>query len=119
VGIAVDPADSTVRIQNTGGSNAPATIDMGKWVVLVGTTSVVLPSQTRLAPLETLVIHTGADTSPTATASVAGERPALDDGTPIYLGSSGSALGAALQPGAEVSLLDDRGAVVSVFVVSG
>jgi hypothetical protein len=94
----ITPSDATVGVQNAG----TAAVDMTGWKLRVGTATVTLPGNSRVAPGEAVTIHTASGTS------------AEKD---LYLGSESAALMTGLQPGATVSLLDAQGAAVSEFVL--
>ncbi len=92
--------DASVSLRNNGSS----AVDVSRWTLRVGSTSVELPSNSAVAPGGTVTVHAGMGNS---------------TATDIYLGQSGQALAGALQPGAAVELVDASGKVVSQFTIPG
>jgi hypothetical protein len=113
--------DAVIFIQNVGagGSGSTASADLSGWKVEVGSTTVTLPSDTRIPPGATLAIHTGAGDQTPASAATSGPVATPGTNQTIYLGPSGSALNQAMQPGAQVLLVDSRGTIVSQGIVPG
>jgi hypothetical protein len=123
-----------LELTNTGGSNTPAAIDLDGWAIQVGSTRVVLPTGTRLAPRESLLLHAGPTPGsapsplPVPSASAAASpapRPAASPSAiagqtvnDVYLGpSDGPVLRQALQPGVDVDLVDDKNTLRSRFTL--
>jgi len=94
----LSPTDATITIQNAGN----AVVDMTGWRLRVGGATVTLPANSRVAPGESITIHTASGTN---------------SGTDVYLGSDAATLLSGLQPGATVALVDAQGTVVSEFVL--
>ena len=94
----LSPTDTTITVQNAGN----AVVDMTGWQLRVGGAAVTLPSNSRVAPGESITIHTASGTN---------------SGTDVYLGSDAATLASGLQPGATVALVDAQGTVVSEFVL--
>jgi hypothetical protein len=92
--VQASPTDSTITVQNSG----TAAVDLSGWRLRAGTSTAALPANTRVAPGESLTVHTGSGTS---------------SGQDVYLGQEGAALASGLQPGATVALLDGQGGVVA------
>ena len=96
----VQPTDVTITLQNAGSAAA----DLTGWRLQVGNSTATLPSGTRVAPGDTITVHTAG-----------GTNTARD----VYLGQQAAALITGLQPGARIALVDDRGTAVSEFVLPG
>ena len=94
----LSPTDTTIRVENAG----TAAVDMSGWRLRVGTATATMPANTRVAPGQTITIHTASGTS---------------GGQDVYLGAEAAALLSGLQPGASVQLVDAQGTVVSEFAV--
>jgi len=75
---------------------------MSGWRLRVGTATATMPANTRVAPGQTITIHTASGTS---------------GGQDVYLGAEAAALLSGLQPGASVQLVDAQGTVVSEFAL--
>lgn len=95
-GAQLSPSDTTLTLRNTSGG----TVDLTGYSLRVGTATASLPGALRMAPGETVTIHTASGTS---------------TATDAYLGAASQALLGGLQPGAQVTLVDARGSVVSTF----
>jgi pyruvate kinase len=94
----ISATDTTLGVQN----NGSGAVDLSGWRLRVGTATATLPANSRVAPGETVTIHTASGTS---------------GGRDIYIGADAAALISALQPGASVALVDAQGATVSEFVL--
>ena len=99
-GAQLAPGDASVTVQNTG--NAVA--DLTGWRLRAGTVTATLPSNTRVAPGDSITIHTATGTS---------------SGRDVYLGGEATALVGGIQPGATLALIDAQGNTVSEFVLPG
>jgi hypothetical protein len=117
--VVIQPQDSIVVLQNTGGPNQAATIDLQDWKLQVQTVSVVLPSGVRIAPRQNLLIHTGPEPglTPTPGTVVVSPVPAGAPNADLYVGPGGAALRQALQPGALIELLDPKDVIISLYVL--
>jgi hypothetical protein len=93
-------ADATpwISIQNDG--DAP--VEVGGWLLQVGTVSAELPEEAVIQPGSALTLHAGSGMS-------------SDD--ELFLGNAGTALVAAALPGAPVRLTDESGRVVAEVTV--
>jgi hypothetical protein len=116
------PNEAVIRLQHTGAGAASAPISLNGWKLQVGSASVDLPSDLTLAPRQTVAIHTGSRPtgSPAAAASPApsaSSTPGSVGGVDVYLGTPGESVRAAMQPGAQVQLIDNRNVVVSPATV--
>jgi hypothetical protein len=99
-GAQLSPTDTTLSVQNTGSTP----LDLAGWRLSVGQASATLPSGARIAPGETVTIHTAAGTS-----------SARD----IYLGQEAAALMSGLRPGATIALVNGQGQQVGQFTLPG
>lgn len=93
-------ADTTVIVQNTGGS----AIDLAGWRLRVGSATAALPSGARVAPNESVTIHTAAGTNTSRD---------------VYLGQEASSLMSGLRPGASIALVNPQGSAVTEFTLPG
>jgi hypothetical protein len=113
--------DTTIQIQNTGGSTPATPIDPSGWMLQVGTTSVSMPGATRLPPGQNLVIHArpapngspAPEPTSTTLSSTQTPIPTID----VYLGPEGAVLRDALTPGTTLQLLDPKTALVSEYTL--
>lgn len=80
----------------------PMALDLTGWKLRIGTTSVSFPSNSRIGPNETAVIHLG---------------PGTSSGNDIYLGQEGQALASALKPGARITLEGPNGQMIAEFAL--
>jgi hypothetical protein len=128
--VQITDQDATVELQNTGGSNAPTTVDLGGWAIQVGTTRVTLPADARIAPSQSLLLHTGPAVggtpsgSPSAfaspSASVIPVASPVGNAAPVnvYLDpQQGQTLRAALRPGVDVDLVDAQNTLRSRYAM--
>jgi hypothetical protein len=116
--VVIQPQDAIIVLNNTGGPNQAATIDLQDWKLQVQTVSVILPAGVRIAPRQNLLIHTGPEPGLTPTPGTAvSPVPAGAPNADLYLGPSGAALREALQPGVELELLDPKEVIVSLYVL--
>jgi hypothetical protein len=99
-GAQLSTTDTTITIQNVSGS----TIDLAGWRLSVGQATATLPSGARIAPNETVTIHTASGTS-----------TARD----VYLGQDAAALMSGLRPGATVAVTNPQGERVAQFTLPG
>jgi hypothetical protein len=112
--VSVNAADAVIYLQNVGagGSGSTASVDISGWKLEVGTTTVTLPAGTRIAAGTTLAVHAGpqVQSSPSASPGAAAvASPASQQS--LDLGAEGATLCSALQPGAQVLLVNARGPV--------
>jgi hypothetical protein len=134
VQVQITATDAVLELTNTGGSNTAAPIDLDGWSIQVGSTRVVLPASTRLAPGRSLLLHAGPATGsapsplpvPSASASASpAPRPSASPSAvagqavaDIFLGpTDGPVLRQALQPGVDVDLVDDKNTLRSRFTL--
>jgi hypothetical protein len=87
--------DTTITVQNTGGS----AVDLTGWKLRVGTGSVTLPAAARVGPGEMLTIHVTSGGAST--------------GRDIYLGQEARPLLHSILPGANIAVLDGSNNVVA------
>jgi hypothetical protein len=99
-GAQLGPTDTTITVQNVSG----AALELTSWRLSVGQASAILPSGARIAPSETVTIHTAAGTS-----------TARD----LYLGQDAAALMSGLRPGATIALVNPQGEQVGQFTLPG
>jgi len=138
VQVQINPTDAILELHNTGGPNAATTIDLNNWAVQVETTRVVLPTGSRIAPGQSLLVHTGPapgsapspgasavagpspspasrpSPGPAASPSTASNQPPVE----VYLGpTDGPILRQALQPGLNVDLVDGQNILRSRYTL--
>jgi hypothetical protein len=87
-----------VSLQNTSGS----TVDLGGWVLQVGTASAQLPAGLAIQPGQSITLHSGTGTN---------------TATDVYLGAQASALAQQAKPGARVVLQNPSGAPTTAFTI--
>lgn len=134
VQVQVTPTDAVIELQNTGGPNTTSALDLSNWMLQVGSTRVTLPEGTRLAPRQSLLVHAGPPAGmspsplPVPSGSVVPAAPAASPAlspsavsstapAEIYLGPNGAVLRQALQPGAEIDLVDSKNTLQSQYVM--
>jgi hypothetical protein len=127
--VQVNPTDAILELQNTGGPNTRATLDLDGWAIQVGSTRVILPTGTRVAPGQDVLIHSGPATAASPEASPSASVQASPAASPsaaagataplnIYLSQAdGSTLRQALQPGADVDLVDPQNTLRSRYTL--
>jgi hypothetical protein len=94
----VTPADTTVTLLNP--SSQP--LSLSAWTLMVGTTSVPLPSSATIPANQSLTLHSATGTN---------------SNSDVYLGGTVPNLSAILQPGTRVSLENPSGSPVTAFTV--
>jgi hypothetical protein len=128
--VQVTPADAVIELQNTGGPSQASTVDVSGWALQVGSTRVELPAGTRVQPGQTLRVHAGPPpglspsplpvpsgaASPVAAASPLAS-PSAVAAVEVFLGPSGAALRDALQPGAQIDLVDTKNVLQSQYTL--
>ena len=93
-------SDVTISLQNA----SSTAVDLTGWRLRVGSATAALPSGARVAPNESVTLH-----------SAAGTNTARD----IYLGQESSALMQGVVPGASVELVDQQGNTAASFRIPG
>jgi hypothetical protein len=134
--VRIDPTDAFVEILNTGGSNDPTTLDLGQWAIMAGAVRVTIPTNTRVAPGQSLRIHTGPAAGfapsplPVPSASAVPSRspaaspqaspgPAGSPPVDLYLQpDEGQTFRQALTPGAELVLVDEKNTQRSQYTIT-
>jgi len=134
VQVQVTPADAVIELQNVAGPNQESTIDLSGWALQVGSTRVVLPDGTRVAPRQSLLVHAGPPAGlspsplpvpsgsavPAPAASPALAPSAVSGGQPpveVFLGPNGATLRQALQPGAQLELVDAKNVLQAQYTL--
>jgi hypothetical protein len=134
VQVQVTPADAVIELQNIAGPNQESTIDLSGWQLRVGSTRVVLPDGTRVAPRQSLLVHAGPPAGlspsplpvpsgsavPAPAASPAASPSAASGGqapVELFLGPNGATLRQALQPGAELDLVDTKNVLQAQYTL--
>jgi competence protein ComEC len=92
--------DASMTVQNSSNS----AVDMSGWTLMVGTSTVSLPSGVNIPPGGTIILHTGSGTN---------------SASDVYLGSSASTLAQQVKPGARIVLQNPSGSPTTAFVVPG
>ena len=120
--VRVTPSDAAISLQNVSGATiGTPPINLGGWKLQVGSVSVTLQAGVQIGPGQEVIVHTGpapgASPSPFVGTQVpaAGQNPAVV--RDVYLGPQADQLRQALQPGAQVVLIDPRSTSVSQFTV--
>jgi Lamin Tail Domain len=90
--------DSMISVQNTSAS----TVDLGGWVLQVGTASAHLPAGLMIQPGQSITLHSSAGTNTS---------------TDVYLGADASSLAEQAKPGARVVLQNPSGAATTAFTI--
>ena len=115
--VTTGPDEAVIQLQNTGGPNAAATIELDGWSLVVGSTATLLPSTARIAAGGSLFVHTGSPPGTTPTPSAATPPNSSRADQDLYLGPTGATFRQVLQPAAQVQLVDAKGVIVSLYVM--
>jgi hypothetical protein len=92
--------DTTLTLRNTGS----AAVDLSGWGLRAGTATATLPANTRVAPGDTLTLHTA---------------DGMSAGRDVYLGTAATAaLLTGMRPGNKVALVDGQGRVMTEFTLA-
>jgi len=128
VQVQVTATDALLELQNTGGPNTRDTLDLDGWAIQVGSTRVILPNGTRVAPGQSVLIHSGPALSASPLASPSAFSQASPVASPSAITSSvaanvtlsaadGATLRQALQPGVDVDLVDPQNTLRSRYTL--